>query len=98
VEGLDAASLLHTSQLGWGRGGGLWEAVAVIGARGLGGVAELLQSHEGGSHRSPGLRCSRLDWDQVACAQLTAPHCPVFVVSFCFVFISIFWLHGIRLE
>jgi hypothetical protein len=39
---------------------GLWGAVAVTGARGPGGVAELLMSHEGRSHHLPGLRGSRL--------------------------------------
>ena len=55
---------------------GLWEAVAATGARGPGGVAELLPSHECGSHCPPGLQGSRpvLDWDQVVCAQITSPY------------------------
>ena len=52
------------------------EPVAATGARGPGGVAELLPSHECGSHCPPGLQGSRpvLDWDQAVCAQFTTPH------------------------
>ena len=55
--------------------GELWEAVAAIGARSPGGVAKLLQSHEGGSYDPPGLQGSRpvLNLGQAIFAQFTTP-------------------------
>ena len=54
---------------------GLWEAIAVTGAKGPGGVAEHLPSHAGRSHHPPGHWGSRpvLDRDQAVSAQLTTP-------------------------
>ena len=79
---------------------GLWEAVAATGARGPGGVAKLLPSHEGRSHCPPGLQGSRpvLDQDQAVCTLLTAPQQTIhplphwsFEKMFCFVlFFNIF--------
>jgi hypothetical protein len=57
-----------TTYLSGGWGWGLWEAVAVTGARGPGGVAEHLLPLR--VTRIPGL-CSIED--QAVCAQLTAP-------------------------
>ena len=57
----------------------LWEAVAVTGARGPGGMTKLLPSHESGSHYPPGLWGSWpvLDQEQAVCTEFTVS-APIF--------------------
>ena len=61
----------------------MWEATAVTGARGPGGMAELLLSHEGRSHYPPGLQGSKpvLNQDQAVYTQLPAPYPAPFITN-----------------
>jgi hypothetical protein len=83
---------------------GLWDAVAVTGARGPGGVAEVLLSHEGRSHHTgrevcarPGTRLSVHSAPSLTCGPQVC-HNPYIRTFFFYIFFIIMYFPQLHLE